>query len=240
MKGLSEFDQPHAVLWRIDYRAPTLRNAHRAARSILGGWQVSSVVLWKSGTPFGIRAGSDSPGIGNVDGAGSDRPNLLDPSILGQSVNHPDTSRASLDPTAFAFIRPTDPGGDLGRNTFRKDSVWNVNVAFSRRILERNGTSMLFRAESLNFPQSPSVRGTGRQSRLTPRSAPSRTRSTTGGRSGSPFKCRSERLDDEGGEVLTATPASGGPPSRTRMALQSSQPSVRCVRRIRQVARFPE
>ena len=155
MKGLSEFDQPHAVLWRVDYRVPTLRNAHRAARSVLGGWQVSSVVLWKSGTPFGIRAGSDSPGIGNVDGAGSDRPNIIDPSILGQSVNHPDTSRAKLDRTAFAFIRPTDPAGDLGRNTFRKDSVWNVNVAFSRRILEHNGTSMLFRVESLNFLNHP-------------------------------------------------------------------------------------
>ena len=155
MKGLSEFDQPHAVLWRVDYRVPSFSNAHRAARSILGGWQVSSVVLWKSGTPFGIRAGSDSPGIGNVDGAGSDRPNIIDSSILGQSVNHPDTSRSKLDRAAFAFIRPTEPGGNLGRNTFRKDSVWNVNVAFSRRVLEHNKTSLLFRAEALNFLNHP-------------------------------------------------------------------------------------
>ena len=155
MKGLSEFDQPHAVLWRVDYRVPRLRDGHRLARSVLGGWQVSSVVLWKSGTPFGVRAGSDSPGIGNVDGAGSDRPNIVDSSILGQSVNHPDTSRARLDRTAFAFIRPTDRGGNLGRNTFRKDSVWNVNVAFSRRVLERNTTSLLFRAEALNFLNHP-------------------------------------------------------------------------------------
>ena len=155
MKGLSEFDQPHAVLWRADYRVPTLSNVHHAARSALGGWQVSSVVLWKSGTPFGIRSGSDSPGIGNVDGAGSDRPNVVDSSILGRSVNHPDTSRSRLDRTAFEFIRPTDPGGNLGRNTFRKDSVWNVNVALSRRILERNKTSLLFRAEGLNFLNHP-------------------------------------------------------------------------------------
>ena len=155
MKGPSDFDQPHAVLCRLDYRVPTFRNAHPAARSVMGGWQVSSVVLWKSGTPFGLRSGSDSPGIGNVDGAGSDRPNIVAPSILGQSVNHPDTSRASLDRSSFEFIRPTDRGGNLGRNTFRKDSVWNVNVAFSRRILERSKTSLLFRAEALNLLNHP-------------------------------------------------------------------------------------
>ena len=155
MKGLSEFDQPHAVLWRVNYTVPAMRRTHPALRTILSNWQMSSVVLWKSGTPFGIRSGSDSPGIGNVDGAGSDRPNLEDPSILGRSVNHPDTSRQSLPATVFSFIAPTDPGGDLGRNTFRKDSVWNVNMALSRRVRLPSKASLLFRAESLNFLNHP-------------------------------------------------------------------------------------
>ena len=129
---------------------PGRRRLPPGVRSIFGGWQLSSVVLWKSGTPFGIRSGSDSPGVGNVDGAGSDRPNVLDPSILGRVVNHPDRSKAALPTSAFEFIQPTDLGGDLGRNTFRKDSVWNVNMALSRRILLDKQRSLLFRAESLN------------------------------------------------------------------------------------------
>lgn len=155
MKGVSEFDQPHAVLWRLNYSMSPMRWLPPPVRSVLGGWQASSVVLWKSGTPFSVRSGSDSPGVGNVDGAGSDRPNLLDASILGQSVNHPDTSRNLVPRSAFAFIAPTDSGGDLGRNTFRKDSVWNVNLALSKRVLLVRKSSLLFRAESLNFLNHP-------------------------------------------------------------------------------------
>ena len=150
MKGVSDYDQPHATLLRLSYAVPGRRRLPPGVRSIFGGWQLSAVVLWKSGTPFGIRSGSDSPGVGNVDGAGSDRPNVLDPSILGRVVNHPDRSKAALPASAFEFIQPTDLGGDLGRNTFRKDSVWNVNMALSRRILLDKQRSLLFRAESLN------------------------------------------------------------------------------------------
>ena len=46
---------------------------------LLGSWQFSSVdALAKSGTPFSVRT-TDGPGNGNIDGAGSDRPHLLDP-----------------------------------------------------------------------------------------------------------------------------------------------------------------
>ncbi len=155
MKGLSEFDQPHAALVRLSYALPGRRRLPRPLRPVLGGWQASSIVLWKSGTPFGIRSGSDSPGIGNVDGAGSDRPNLVDTSVLGRVVNHPDRSRALLPRDAFGYIRPTDEGGNLGRNTFRKDGVWNVNMAMSRRILLPQKNSLLIRAESLNLLNHP-------------------------------------------------------------------------------------
>ncbi len=154
MKGVSEFDQPHATLFRLSY-AVRGRSLPRGLRWIMAGWQASSVVLWKAGTPFGIRSGSDSPGIGNVDGAGSDRPNLADTAILGSIINHPDTSRALLRRSAFEFIQPTDPGGNLGRNTFRKDGVWNVNMALSRRILLPRKNSILLRGESLNVLNHP-------------------------------------------------------------------------------------
>lgn len=150
MKGVSDYHQPHATLVRLSYAIPGRYRFPPVLRSIFGSWQLSSVVLWKSGTPFSLRSGSDSPGVGNVDGAGSDRPNVLDASILGRVVAHPDQSKALLPTSAFEFIQPTDAGGDLGRNTFRKDSVWNINMALSRRVLLDNRRSLLFRAESLN------------------------------------------------------------------------------------------
>ncbi len=155
MKGLSEFDQPHAALFRLNYAPPAALGLPRRFRAVLRGWQASSVVLWKSGTPFVLRSGSDSPGVGNVDGAGSDRPNVVDTGVLGRVVNHPDTSRALLPRSAFSFIGPTDRAGNLGRNTFRKDGVWNVNMALSRRILLPRKASLLLRAESLNLLNHP-------------------------------------------------------------------------------------
>jgi hypothetical protein len=151
MKALSDFDQPHAMLWRLSYSPPALGQANRIVRSIFGNWQMSSVVLLKSGTPFSIRAGSDGPGIGNVDGAGSDRPNVVDPTILGTVVDHPDTSVQKLNPAAFSLIGPTQLGGNLGRNTFRKDQVWNVNLGVSRRFHIAGDNSVLFQVESVNF-----------------------------------------------------------------------------------------
>ncbi len=155
MKGVSDFDQPHATLYRVSYAPPGVRALPRALRAVLGGWQASSVVLWKSGTPFTLRSGSDSPGIGNVDGAGSDRPDLVDTAVLGRVVNHPDTALAQLPQEAFAYINPTAAAGNLGRNTFRKDSVWNVNLGLSRRIVLPREMSMLLRAESLNLLNHP-------------------------------------------------------------------------------------
>ena len=151
MKGRSDFDQPHSMLWRINYAASAPARAGRVLRAAFGNWQLSSVVLLKSGTPFSIRSGSDGPGVGNVDGAGSDRPNIVDPSILGAVVDHPDTSAQKIPHAAFGLIAPTDPGGNLGRNTFRKDQVWNVNFGLSRRFALSGDNALLFRAESLNF-----------------------------------------------------------------------------------------
>ncbi len=75
--------------------------------------------------------------------------------ILGRSIAHPDTAIARLPRHAFATIRPGDPRGNLGRNTFRKDGIANVNAAFSRRWAIAGDKALLFRAESLNFLNHP-------------------------------------------------------------------------------------
>ncbi len=155
MKGPSDFDQPHALMGRVSYATPRIAGLRGVARAIATGWQLSSAVLLKSGTPFSVRSGSDSPGVGNVDGAGSDRPDVLDPDVLGLAADHPDTAGALLRREAFAFIEPTSPGGNLGRNTFRKDRVWNINFAVSKRFLLPRKSALLVRAESLNFLNHP-------------------------------------------------------------------------------------
>jgi len=151
MKGVSTFDQPHAFLLHASYDAPRK----------LGRWTLSGVLMLKSGLPFTVNAGSDGPGYGNVDGNGGDRPNLLDPSILGRSIDNPDTSRALLPRTAFSYMAPTDLAGNLGRDTFRRGGYRNVNAALVRRWTLPHDANLALRAESINLLNTPQFAAPG-------------------------------------------------------------------------------
>jgi hypothetical protein len=141
---------------RITWRSPALQHQPRWLRATFGRWEAFAVALVKSGTPFTVSSGSDAPGYGNVDGSGSDRVDIVDPSILGRKIKHPDTSAALLPASAFAFIEPTDLRGNIGRNTFRKDGIQNLNAALSRTWTVAHEARLTLRAESnnvLNRPQ---------------------------------------------------------------------------------------
>ena len=155
VKGLSNFDQPHASSWRLTYQTPRLGGAETFWNRAFGRWELFSVVLLKTGTPFVVRSGSDGPGFGNVDGASGDRPNILDPSILGRSIDHPDTAPLRLPRSAFAFIQPGEARGNLARNAFRKDGIRNMNIAASRSWKIAGEKTLTFRAESINFLNTP-------------------------------------------------------------------------------------
>ncbi len=148
LKGPSSFDQSHAFLLRFSYDTPWTRRPWRH-------WTLSAVLLTKTGTPFNILTGADGPGYGNVDGSGNDRPHLLDPGILGRTIGHPDSSRLLLPRSAFAFLQPTDPRGNLGHHVFRKAGIGNVNASLGRTWRLGSEKSLTLRAESINFLNTP-------------------------------------------------------------------------------------
>lgn len=160
LRAVSSFDQPHALLLKATWVIPSMRGRLSA---ITAGWSLSSVMLAKSGTPFDVIAGSDGQGFGNVDGSPGDRPNLLDPALLGRSVDDPDTSISRFPASAFAFIRPTDRAGNLGRNSFRKDGIFNINLAVSKEWTLPAETVLRSRAEGLNLFNHPQFAEPGRE-----------------------------------------------------------------------------
>jgi hypothetical protein len=158
MKALSVFDQTHSFLWRTSYAVRIPKGAQsfqRVASVLANGWTLSTVVLVKTGLPFNVVSGSDGPGFGNVDGNGGDRPNLLDLSILGRTIADPDTSRQLLPRAAFAYMRPTDALGNLGRNVFRKGPIRNVNASLTRAWGFKHDLRLTVRAESINLFNTP-------------------------------------------------------------------------------------
>lgn len=161
VKGLSEFDQSHAATARWSYRVSAKAFRWRFWNRVLGAWSLSSIVLLKTGTPFTVYTGSDAPGLGNVDGATADRPHVLDPSILGRSIDHPDTSGARIPRSAFRYIEPHEGSGNIGRNTFRKDGIRNVNLSVSREWQLQGRVRLLLRVESINLFNTPQFASPG-------------------------------------------------------------------------------
>ena len=161
MKGLSDFDQPHAFLWTASLRLPGVRGSRSVFRKLAADWELSAVTLFKSGTPFTVDAGSDAPGFGNVDGNGGDRPNLLDSSVLGRTIGHPDESKVRLPAEAFELMPLDQVRGSLGRNTFRKGPIRNVNAALARTFAIQADHTLTLRAEAINLSNTPQFAGPG-------------------------------------------------------------------------------
>ena len=155
LKGPSAFDQSHAVMVRFSYLVPALSRGNHVLRDVVRGWRVSGVFLAKTGLPFTVITGSDGPGSGNVDGSNGDRPNLLDPGILGRTINNPATSQALLPHSAFGYIAPTDLRGTLGFNTFRRGGIRNMNAALARSWTLHSDWQATLRAESINLFNTP-------------------------------------------------------------------------------------
>ncbi len=150
-KGLSNFHSPHAITFDYSYQLPN--NRHAWAR----GWQVTGATVIKAGTPLTLFIGSDAPGFGNVDGGPSDRPHIVDPSILGMTIDHPNSAPLILRRDRFAYIQPGEPRGSVGRNVFRKAGIANWNAAISKQFIFKGQRewSALLRAEAYNLTNTP-------------------------------------------------------------------------------------
>ena len=147
VKAVSAFDQKHGFLARGSYVTPKAK--------YLGSWEMSGVWLVKTGTPFSVVTGSDAPGFGNVDGDQGDRPNIVNPGILGRAIGHPDTSGQLLPRGAFSYIQPTEARGNIGSNTFRKAGIANVNASLALTWAIVGHKKILFRAEAVNLANTP-------------------------------------------------------------------------------------
>lgn len=156
-KGLSNFDSTHSLLFYYSYDVPRISAVRGPVGWIADGWQLSGSMLAKTGTPLTLFIGSDAPGFGNVDGGPSDRPNIVDPSILGRTIGNPDTAPQILRRDRFAYMSLGEVRGSLARNAFRKGGINNFNAAVSKqwRWGGRSERTVLFRAEAFNLANHP-------------------------------------------------------------------------------------
>jgi len=123
----STFDQRHRFVVSGVFQSGYRMSEPGFLKKLLADWTFAPIVEFATGRPFTVLAGSDS----NFDfGSSTDRPNVVPPGTPG-SVLSPFLFGAGF--TSPALDQRATLTGSLGRNTFRRPSVWMMDFRLSRR-----------------------------------------------------------------------------------------------------------
>jgi len=156
-RGLSDFDRKHRLSVSYVYELPFFAHAKGFAHAALGGWSVSGVTIFQSGTPFSVLdsgAGDAFLGLGSTPLLGA---SLAPGATVGGGMTSGSTHErlgGYLDPAAFTTApllyptacaagdsnRCTTGFGDLGRNIYRGpyEQNWDISLIKYFKINERN------------------------------------------------------------------------------------------------------
>jgi hypothetical protein len=164
-RGLSDFDRTHRLAVSYRYDLPFFKSAEGLTHKLLGGWAVSGITIFQSGSPFSVidsGAGSAFLGLGSAPGvltgslaSGATLSSALSSGSIGTRID------GYLNPSAFtpapllypAQCDPNQPNpavfpnsnfcttdfGNLGRNTFRGPGQqnWDFSLIKNFKLTER-------------------------------------------------------------------------------------------------------
>ena len=175
MWALSSFDVTHIMVINYMYELPILRNRNNLAGKLLGGWQVSGITQFQSGTPCTAAVNTDYAGVG-MDGNFNDcggggqlwamngSPSVLgnfaaggnsDPRLWFQTKN-PDGSPIFTAPAKGTFVT-----GPASRDFVHNPGFQNWNVGLFKQFSITERTGFQFRAEAFNVFNHPNLAGAG-------------------------------------------------------------------------------
>lgn len=143
--GPSDFDARHSMALNVVYQLPF--GAGRAnplegvAGALLGGWDLSAVLLAKSGRPINVTIARTAPDGSDV----NQRPNL----VAGVEPVTGDTGRY-LNVAAFA-APAANQFGNSPRNGFRGPGAWQFDLSLNKGVRLMGGMSLDLRLDGFNL-----------------------------------------------------------------------------------------
>ncbi len=156
----SNFDQRHLLEISIVYDLPSFRN--RALQSTVGGWQISDLTSFQTGTPFSVinNLYSDNAGVANgistsITSYGGSAAQSY-PDIVGDIHAKPSTSMAANAQgprlyNAAAFAAPTGlTFGTAGRNILTLPRRTNFDMGLFKQFPVRESMHFELRGEAFN------------------------------------------------------------------------------------------
>ncbi len=177
-RAVSTFDKTHRASFTYVIESPWFREQRGFVGKLLGGFQISGVTTYETGSPYSVLNGFDSDGT-----TGANRPNFnpngqpgvravpvvdannfitgyINPEVIIGRTSSGSPIFQPIDPNTAQFIvNPTYvPGqagsvvrvGNLGRNTQRTPPLNNTNLNLLKRIKMGERRALEFRSELFN------------------------------------------------------------------------------------------
>jgi len=131
---------------------------NRVMDTIVGGWSISTILTFQTGTPLTL--GMDSPQLAD----GNQRPDVVCPQVSSGVSYHRaamngltgNGNSSVLNASCFA-----DPGDQVAGNApryfsnLRTDGIHNTDISLSKEISVREDMKLQIRAEFFNFTNTP-------------------------------------------------------------------------------------
>ncbi len=147
--AVSPFDTPHNIAISGSYQLPFghgrsfLNKSNGLVDATLGGWQVQTIIVLRSGTPYTPVVSSDRANTG----VGGQRPN---PNPNGCNPNFQRTLSSWFDKTCYV-VAPVYTYGQVRANTLRSDFYRQFDASFFKNFALPHESLLSFRAEFFNI-----------------------------------------------------------------------------------------
>ena len=155
-RATSNFDEKHVVELSLVYDLPFLTKPG-LLHSVLGGWQVSDLTSFQTGTPFSINNSSnlspaDNAGTGNTVSAIPSYPDIVGNIHGAVAIKRGDTQSGPRLYNSDAYAPPRGlTYGDAGRNILRIPKRTNYDMGLFKNFAVREDMHFEFRTEAFNI-----------------------------------------------------------------------------------------
>jgi hypothetical protein len=146
-RGVSALSIPFNSVTNFIYKTPDLRGKNQLMRQTFGGWELSSIVTWQSGSPFGVSGGN---GLGSGSLQSGDRADR----VAGQSLKVRQGGRShwlnSYFNTAAFVPRATGTFGSSGKNLMNGPPLFSTDAGLMKNWNLAERYNLQFRFEMFN------------------------------------------------------------------------------------------
>ena len=149
----SSFDQRHLLEVSLVYDLPFFRKPG-ILHSLLGGWQISDLTSFQTGTPFSVvnTTNSDNAGTGNTVSTVTSYPDIIGPIHGKVALRHPNGVQGPRLYNSDAFGVPQGlTYGNAGRSVLNMPSRTNFDMGLFKNFAIHEAMHFEFRAEAFNI-----------------------------------------------------------------------------------------